>query len=109
MSLAEIKTAVDQLSANEFAELVAFIRERDREAWERQIDEDFAEGGRLHPVLDEVRGDLHAGRVDDMPWSAKRIGVSGEHLRSCQIQFKNSRVRNTNFGSDILSIRHSDL
>ena len=32
MSLAEIKTAVDQLSPKELAELAAFIRERDNAA-----------------------------------------------------------------------------
>ena len=63
MSLAEIKTAVDQLSPKEFAELIAFLRERDRAAWDRQIDQDFDEDGRLRPVLDEVRDDLHFYRL----------------------------------------------
>ncbi len=67
MSLAEIKTAVDRLSPKELSELIAFLRERDNAAWDRQIDEDFAEGGRLRPVLDEVRADLHAGRVEELP------------------------------------------
>jgi len=67
MSLTEIKTAVDQLSPKEFAELIAFLRERDRAAWDRQIDKDFDEDGRLRPVLDEVRADLHAGRMQDLP------------------------------------------
>jgi hypothetical protein len=64
VSLAEIKSAVDQLS---FADLVAFIRGRDDAEWDRQIDEDFAEGGRLRPLLNEVRADLHAGRVEELP------------------------------------------
>jgi hypothetical protein len=67
MSLAEIKSAVDHLSPKEFAELVTFIRTRDEAAWDKQIDEDFAEGGRLRPVLDEVRSDLQAGRVEELP------------------------------------------
>jgi hypothetical protein len=67
MSLAEIKTAVDQLSPRELAELAAFIRERDNAAWDRQIDEDFAETGRLRRVLDEVRDDARAGRVEELP------------------------------------------
>ena len=67
VSLAEIKNAVDQLSPKEFAEFVAFIRERDEAAWNRQIDEDFSEDGRLRRVLDEVREDLHAGRVQELP------------------------------------------
>lgn len=43
VSLAEIKTAVDSLSADELTELAAFIRERDNAAWDRQIDSDFSD------------------------------------------------------------------
>jgi hypothetical protein len=53
MSLAEIKTAVDQLSPRELAELEAFIRDRDNAAWDRQID--------------EVRDDARAGRLQELP------------------------------------------
>jgi hypothetical protein len=67
VSLAEIKTAVDALSPEELAELAAFIRERDQAAWDRQIDADFAEGGRLHSVVNEVDADIRAGRLRDMP------------------------------------------
>lgn len=67
MSLAEIKTAVDHLSPDELTELLAFIRERDVAAWDREIDEDFDEGGRLRPVLDEVRDDLRVGRMKELP------------------------------------------
>lgn len=67
MSLAEIKTAVDALSPEELAELAAFIRERDQAAWDRQIDADFAEGGRLQSVVNEVDADIRAGRLRDMP------------------------------------------
>jgi hypothetical protein len=67
VSLAEIKNAVDALSPEELAELAAFIRERDQNAWDRQIDDDFAEGGRLHRVAEEVRADIHAGRLRDLP------------------------------------------
>jgi hypothetical protein len=67
MSLAEIKTAVDALSSEELAELAAFIRGRDQAAWDRQIDADFAEGGRLHSVAEDVRADIRAGRLQDLP------------------------------------------
>ena len=67
MSLAEIKDAVDTLSSGELAELASFIRQRENAAWDRQIDTDFAEGGRLRPLLDEVREDIRAGRLDDRP------------------------------------------
>jgi hypothetical protein len=67
MSLMEIKEAVGQLSANEFAELAEFIRERENAEWDRQIDADFAPGGRLRGLLDEAREDLRAGRVEELP------------------------------------------
>jgi hypothetical protein len=67
VSLAEIKTAVDALSPEELAELAAFIRQRDQAAWDRQIDADFAEGGRLHGVAEDVRADIRAGRLQDLP------------------------------------------
>ena len=67
MSLAEIKSAVDTLSPAELAELAAFIRQREDAAWDRQIDADFDEEGRLRPVGNEVREDIRAGRLEDLP------------------------------------------
>lgn len=67
VSLAEIKTAVDALSADELTGLAAFIRERDNAAWDRQIDSDFSDDGRLHSVAEEVRADIRAGRLQDLP------------------------------------------
>ena len=67
MSLAEIKDAVDKLSDGELADLAAFIRQRENTAWDSQIDADFAESGRLRPLLDEVREDIRAGRLGDLP------------------------------------------
>ena len=67
VSLTEIKTAVEQLPPQQLAELAAFIRERDNTAWDRQIDEDFAETGRLHRVVEEVRDDARVGRLQDLP------------------------------------------
>ena len=65
--MADIKDAVETLSPRELAELAAFIRERENAAWDRQIDADFAEDGRLHPILEEVRKNIRAGRVEDLP------------------------------------------
>ena len=67
MSLSEIKNAVDALTPEELAELAAFIRARDDFAWDKQIGADFAEGGRLRQVADEVRTDTRAGKLQDLP------------------------------------------
>jgi hypothetical protein len=58
---------VDALSLEELAELAAFIRQRDQAAWDPQIDADFADGGRLQSVAEDVRADIRAGRLQDLP------------------------------------------
>jgi len=44
MSLAEIKSAVRELSPKELAELTTFICEQDNAAWDKQMEEDAASG-----------------------------------------------------------------
>ena len=60
MSLSEIKTAVDELSTKELAELAAFIRERDNAAWDKQIEEDAA-SGKLNFLFEEAEKERAAG------------------------------------------------
>jgi hypothetical protein len=60
VSLAEIKEAVGALSVGELTELAMFVRQREDAAWDKQIDGDFAEGGRLRPMLDEVGKDIRS-------------------------------------------------
>ena len=67
MSLAEIKDAVEALAPGELTELAAFIRQRENATWDQQIDVDFAQNGRLRPVLDEVREDIRKGRLQGLP------------------------------------------
>ena len=67
MSLTEIKDAVETLSPSELAELASFIRDRENAAWDRQIDADFAEDGRLRPILEEVRKNIRDGRLEGLP------------------------------------------
>jgi hypothetical protein len=69
---------VDALSPEELAELAAFIRERDQGAWDREIDADFAEGGRLHRVGEDVRADIRASRLQDL------LGVPSPPHASCR-------------------------
>jgi hypothetical protein len=61
VSLTEIKSAVDQLSPKEFAELIAFIRERDEDAWDKQFEEDVA-AGKLDHLAKKADADFEAGR-----------------------------------------------
>ena len=67
MSLSELKSAVEELSPEEFMELAAFVRSREDEAWDLQIDADFGPKGRLSNVLEEVRADIKNGRLGELP------------------------------------------
>ena len=67
VSLTEIKSAVEALSADELAELAAFVRDRENRAWDKQIDADFADGGRLSRIAEEAREDIRAGRLQGLP------------------------------------------
>jgi hypothetical protein len=67
MSLAELKRAVEGLNPDELAELAAFVRMREEAAWDRQIDVDFSEDGRLAGILEEVRADIREGRLEELP------------------------------------------
>jgi hypothetical protein len=66
MSLAEIKSAVDELSVKELAELAAFIRERDNAAWDQQIEEDAA-AGKLDFLFEEAEQARVNGTLRDWP------------------------------------------
>jgi len=66
MSLAEIKTAIQQLSFQERAELAAWLHGWDDDDWDEQMKRDIA-SGKLDTVLREVEDDIKAGRLRDMP------------------------------------------
>ena len=61
MSLAEIKTAVKELSPGELAELAAFIQDQDNLAWDSEIEKDFSPGGKHHGILAEIDAAIDAG------------------------------------------------
>ena len=67
MSIAELKRELDALPARELAGLSAYVAQRDSVEWSAEIDRDFSEGGRLRSVLEEVRADIGAGRLGEMP------------------------------------------
>ena len=66
MSLAEIKTAIEQLSFEERSELAAWLHGWKDDEWDRQMKRDVA-NGKLDNVLREVDDDIRAGRLRDMP------------------------------------------
>ena len=66
MSLAEIKTAIEQLSFEQRAELAAWLHGWEDDEWDEQMKRDVA-SGKLDVVLQEVEEDIKAGRVREMP------------------------------------------
>jgi hypothetical protein len=66
MSLAEIERAIQELSFEERAELVAWLHGWTDDDWDEQMKRDIA-AGKLDDVLHEVEGDIKAGRVREMP------------------------------------------
>jgi len=66
MSLAEIKSAVRELSPKELAELTAFISEQDNAAWDEQIEQDAASGN-LDFLFQEADHERRAGKLRDWP------------------------------------------
>ena len=66
VSLAEIKTAIEQLSFEQRAELAAWLHGWVDDEWDEQMKRDIA-GGKIDNVLHEVEEDIKAGRVREMP------------------------------------------
>ena len=66
MSLAEIKTAIEQLSFEQRAELAAWLHGWKDDEWDEQMKRDVG-SGKLDSVLHEVEEDIKAGIVREMP------------------------------------------
>ncbi|HEY1684701.1 MAG TPA: hypothetical protein VGG19_08065 [Tepidisphaeraceae bacterium] len=62
----EIKTAIQKLPPDEQTKLVHWINDWADDEWDRQIKEDMA-AGRLDDLLTQVRKDIEAGNLLDMP------------------------------------------
>ena len=66
MSLAELKTAIEQLSFEERAELAAWLHGWQDDEWDEQIKRDVA-AGKFDHILREVGADIRAGCLQDLP------------------------------------------
>ena len=67
MSLAEIKTAIRDLTPKELAELAAYIRLEDKLAWDREIEEDFSPGGKHSAALADIDAQIDKGNFKPLP------------------------------------------
>jgi hypothetical protein len=64
-NLQEIEQAVSQLSAEELADFRDWFAEFDAEMWDRQLEEDVAEG-RLESLAQRALQHLREGRCTDL-------------------------------------------
>jgi hypothetical protein len=60
MSVAEIESAIAQLPAKDFAELIVWIQEYREAAWDKQIEDDLA-AGRLDALMAEADNEYRQG------------------------------------------------
>ena len=61
VTLAAIKSAIEELPEDEQGALMDWLLERDREEWDKQIIEDFSPGGRGARLLEEVDAAIDRG------------------------------------------------
>jgi hypothetical protein len=60
MSVAEIESAIAQLPAKDFAELIVWLQEYRERAWDDQIETDLA-AGRLDSILAKAESEYRQG------------------------------------------------
>ena len=60
MSIAEIESAIAQLPAKDFAELMAWIQEYRQRTWDKQIEDDLA-AWRLDALMTEANEEYQQG------------------------------------------------
>jgi len=66
VSVDQIKTAIEQLSFEERAELAAWLHGWKDDEWDEQMKRDVA-AGKLDRILRDVDEDIRAGKLREMP------------------------------------------
>ena len=62
MTLEAIKQAISELPEREKTSLVAWLNEQEAKAWDKQIEEDFSEGGAGTALLEKWDAEIKAAR-----------------------------------------------
>jgi hypothetical protein len=63
MTVEALKGEIGHLSEIERKQLLDWLEEQEEEAWDREIERDFAPGGRGERIVVEVEADIAAGRT----------------------------------------------
>lgn len=61
MTIAEIQRAIEALAGDEQTRLATWLADRDRAAWDAEIERDFSAGGPGSMLLDDVRQQVRRG------------------------------------------------
>ena len=61
VTLHEIQRAIEALPDDEQAQLATWVADRDRRAWDAEIERDFSSGGAGSALLESVRQEVRAG------------------------------------------------
>ena len=75
MTVQALKEEIGHLSEQERRQLLDWLEKIDQEAWDKEIERDFAPGGRGQSLIAEVEADIAAGRtkpLTDVLADAKR-------------------------------------
>jgi hypothetical protein len=71
MKLDRIKSAIDNLTPRERAELNAWLQNWSNDDWDRQMSADSATGGKLARLKRQAEADTRAGRLRGFPKPSK--------------------------------------
>ena len=63
MTVEAIKQEIGHLSERERKQVLDWLEEIEEEAWDREIERDFATGGRGEHLIAEVEAEIAAGRT----------------------------------------------
>ena len=66
MTVEAIKEAISQLSRPDRQRLATWFDELQEDVWDRQMEEDFAPGGRGAHLLEKVNREIDAGRFTSL-------------------------------------------
>lgn len=82
MTLEAIKEAIEQLTPDQQTILASWLRERDWDAWDEQIERDFSPGGRGVPLLAELEREIAEGKTRSMDKNVPSAPAQSSNTRS---------------------------
>jgi Arc/MetJ-type ribon-helix-helix transcriptional regulator len=72
MTMEAIKDAITHLSEQERKQLADWFQELDEQAWDRQMEQDFAPGGRGAHLLEKIDRQIDAGNFTSLEEELRR-------------------------------------